>query len=61
MNNFKIGYVDTDPDTGEENPFVKICECEYEWAANWLTETLNKDLFNNGEPNREIKIEHENT
>lgn len=58
---FSIGYVDTDPDTGEEKPFVEICKCEYEWAANWITETLNKDLFNNGEPNREIKIRHENT
>lgn len=59
---FSIGFVDTDPDTGEEQPFVELCKCEYEWAANWIVSTLTRDLAEHAdEPNREIKIRHENT
>lgn len=57
MNNFIIGFVDTDPDTGEEYPFIKICECGEEWAATWIVSTLRRDLAEHSdEPNREIKI-----
>jgi hypothetical protein len=60
---FTIGFVDTDLDTGKEYPFVKICECENEWAANWIMGTLTRDLAENAdEPNREIKLKtDENT
>lgn len=62
MNKFIIGFVDTDPDTGEELPFVKICECEHDWAANWIVSTLKRDLSEHSdEPNREIKLKYENT
>lgn len=58
-----IGFVDIDPDTGQEYPFVKICECDGEWAANWIMGTLTRDLAENAdEPNREIKLKtDENT
>jgi hypothetical protein len=55
---FSIGYVDTDPDTGSRQPFVEICKCEHEWAANWIVGDLTRDF---DEPNREIKIKHENS
>lgn len=59
---FSIGYVDTDPDTGNRQPFVEICKCEHEWAANWIVSTLTRDLAEHSdEPNREIKIKHENS
>ena len=63
MSNFIIGFVDIDPDTGEEYPFVKICECDDERAANWISGTLARDLAENADdPNREIKIKtNENT
>lgn len=63
MSKYIIGFVDTDPDTGEEYPFVKICECDEAWAANWISSTLKRDLAENAdEPNREIKIKtNENT
>ena len=58
-----IGFVDTDPDTGEEYPFVKICECEHEWAATWIISVLTRDLSEHSdEPNRQIKLrKNENT
>lgn len=60
MNNFIIGFVDVDPDTGEEYPFVKICECDEEWAATWIVSTLRRDLAEHSdEPNREIKIKED--
>ena len=60
---YVIGFIDTDPDTGEEYPFVDICKCEHEWAANWIMGTLTRDLAENSdEPNREIKLKiNENT
>lgn len=62
MDRFTIGFVDTDPDTGEELPFVKVCECTEEWAVNWIVATLKRDLSEHSdEPNREIKIKNENT
>jgi hypothetical protein len=54
---FKIGYIDIDPDTGKEYPFVEICTCEHEWAVNWIVSTLSRDLMEHADnPNREIKI-----
>lgn len=62
MSKFTIGFVDIDPDTGEEYPFTKICECDEAWAANWIASTLRRDLSEHSdEPNREIKIKYENT
>jgi hypothetical protein len=63
MSKFIIGFVDSDPDSGEHYPFVKICECDAEWAANWILGTLTRDLAENADgPNREIKIKtNENT
>jgi hypothetical protein len=62
MNNFTIGFIDTDPDTGIEYPFVEMCKCEHEWAANWIVSVLKRDLGENADqPNREIKIKNENT
>jgi hypothetical protein len=60
---FIIGFVDTDPDTGQDYPFVKICECDSDWAANWIMGTLTRDLAENAdEPNRKIKLKtDENT
>jgi hypothetical protein len=62
MSRIIIGFVDTDPDTGKEYPFVKICECDSEWTADWIASTLKRDLAEHSdEPNREIKIKYENT
>ncbi|CAB4174587.1 hypothetical protein UFOVP972_56 [uncultured Caudovirales phage] len=62
MTKIIIGFVDTDPDTGEEYTFVRLCECDGEWAANWIVATLKRDLAEHSdEPNREIKIKYENT
>jgi hypothetical protein len=51
---FIIGCVDTDPDTGSDYSFVKICETETEQICNWLVDVLSKDLLD--EPNRRIVI-----
>jgi hypothetical protein len=57
MSKFTIGYEDIDLDTGNKYPFVKICECEHEWAATWIAGTLIRDLAENAdEPTRQIKI-----
>jgi hypothetical protein len=63
MSRIIIGFVDTNPDTGEEYPFVKMCECEHEWAVTWIVSVLKRDLGENADqPNREIKIKtNENT
>jgi hypothetical protein len=60
---FTIGFVDTDPDTGEEYPFVKMCDCDSDWAANWIVSVLKRDLGEHADqPNREIKLKtDENT
>ena len=31
-----IGYIDTDPDTGEDYPYNPICETDSEYMANWI-------------------------
>lgn len=54
MEKFIIGCIDIDPDTGNEYPFVKICETETEQISNWLVDVLSKDLSD--EPNRRIVI-----
>jgi hypothetical protein len=63
MSKFTIGYEDIDPDTGNAYPFVKICECEHEWAATWIISVLTRDLSEHSdEPNRQIKLrKNENT
>lgn len=62
MKSFIIGFMDTDPDTGEELPFIKICECTEEWAAKWIFSTLTQDFHEySDDPNREIILTHENT
>jgi hypothetical protein len=60
MENYIIGFVDIDPDTGHKYPFVKICETADEYMANWIAGTLARDLMENADqPNREIKIHKE--
>ena len=57
MEKYIIGFVDIDPDTGHEYPFVKICETESEHMCNWISGTLKRDLMEHADdPNREIKI-----
>jgi hypothetical protein len=52
-----IGYIDTDPDTGEDYPYNPICETECEYMANWIVGTLSRDLGENADqPNRRIVI-----
>ena len=60
---FIIGFIDTDPDTGNKYPFVKLCDCEHTWAVDWIVSTLTRDLAEHSDnPNREIKIKtDENT
>jgi hypothetical protein len=60
MEKYIIGIVDTDPDTGKEYPFIKVCETGSEHMCNWIAGTLRRDLAEHSdEPNREIKIKIE--
>lgn len=59
MVNFIIGCVDTDPDTGFDYPFVKICETETKQICDWLVDVLSKDLSE--EPNRRIVVKNNET
>jgi hypothetical protein len=59
MEKFIIGYVDTNPDTGEDYPFYTICECDSEYMCNWIVSTLRRDLKEHSdEPNRRIEIKN---
>ena len=57
MEKYSIGFVDINPNTGHEYPFVKICETYTEEMCNWVAGTLTRDLWEHSDdPNREIKI-----
>lgn len=54
---YSIGFVDTDPDTGEKYPFKTICWTTSDTSANWIASTLTRDLWEHADnPNREIII-----
>lgn len=53
---YTIGFVDTDPDTGEKYPFKAICWTNSDTSANWIASTLTRDLWEHAEPNRDIVI-----
>ena len=55
--NYEIGFVDIDPDTGFESPFVRICETDEKYMCLWTMGALKRNLMDVADqPNREIRV-----
>lgn len=55
----QIRFKDIDPDTGQISQDRLICSCEDSKTAEWVKHLIERSLWEDGEPNREVYVKQE--